>query len=287
MEQLYGHCGISRQNFHQRWRKQCATNEMMIEISDKVRNYRQVKDRRAGSRSLYYNLDVKSQYGIGVTKFEQLMSDYGLTLAPMRVRVVTTKSSLQSWNYKNHVSGLMISNINELVVGDITYIQIAESTFYMFSLIDVYSARIVGYCLSRRMTAQQAKEAFDMWLKLRGKDSLRGCIHHTDGGTQYFSKLYLDALNSCSITISRAENCLENGYAEQRNGLIKHHLIPTISYRSQVALDNEIRRIMNVYNHERKQEKLGWMTPVAFEQKWANHPQRLQKTLYHHPGKPP
>ena len=72
---------------------------MMIEIEMKVKDYRRHKDRRAGSRNIYYNLDIKSQYGMGVTKFERLMSKYGLTLLPLRVRVMTTKSCCQSWNY--------------------------------------------------------------------------------------------------------------------------------------------------------------------------------------------
>ncbi|MBK8748648.1 MAG: hypothetical protein IPM04_12515 [Saprospiraceae bacterium] len=38
------------------------------------------KDANAGSRTLYYNLNIKEQYNIGVNKFEKLMSDYGLIL---------------------------------------------------------------------------------------------------------------------------------------------------------------------------------------------------------------
>lgn len=33
------------------------------------------------------------------------------------------------------------------------------------------------------------------------------------------------------------------------------------------GLYSEIKRIIRIYNHERKQEGLGWLSPVEFEKK--------------------
>ena len=106
------------------------------------------------------------------------------------------------------------------------------------------------------MRADEAKQAFDMWVKLRSVKALESCIHHTDGGSQYFSRLYLNAIDSLKIKMSVAKNCLENGYAEQRNGLIKHHLLPTIDLSKGKSLSKQMARIFERYNHLRKQEKL-------------------------------
>lgn len=273
MEDLYGWLGISRQAFSQSLLRQQAEQGLMKEIEVEVREYRINKECRAGSRSLYYNLNIKDKYDIGVTKFEQLMSEYGLTLLPLRVRVVTTQSDKQSWNYKNLTNGLVINGINQVVAGDLTYVFIGEYLFYVFLLTDLYSAHVVGMSVSNRMRAEDALVALQAWKHLRGEDNLKGCIHHTDGGSQYFSKLYLKALGQiegCQVSVART--CLENGYAEQMNGLFKNHFLPLARTQYLEILRKEMKGIAYFYNYERKQERLGWKTPVAFEQYVGNLP---------------
>ncbi|MBP6398861.1 MAG: hypothetical protein KA340_13335, partial [Saprospiraceae bacterium] len=144
MEQAYKYVGITRQGFHEKIKRHEKEKELISSIELHVNKYRKEKDRRAGSRSLYYNLGMKSKFKIGVTRFEQIMSENKLCLAPLRIKIVTTKSDLQSWNYTNLINGKSICNINQVVAGDLTYVFIGTSLFYVFSLQDLYSNRIVG-----------------------------------------------------------------------------------------------------------------------------------------------
>jgi len=280
MESLYRFAGISRQGFHQAVSRLEKDRGMLRKIECLVKEYREHKDRRAGSRSLFYNLNIKSRFNIGINKFERVLSINGLSLLPLRIRVVTTQSSMQSWNYSNLVNGLTINDINQVVVGDLTYVYIGGARQYLFCLTDVYSSRMVGYHIGYSMRSVDAKIALVKWKKLRGKKNIEGCIHHTDGGSQYFSALYLGELKQLEVKVSRSENCLRNGYAEQRNGLLKHHLIPTIKMGSLYELDKEMERIMYIYNYERKQERLGWLSPVDFENKIARTNEKPELNLY-------
>lgn len=279
MEGFYRLCGISRQGFMQGRERLVATEKVMKAIEKEVSVYRSNKDRRAGSRSLYYNLSIGLRYGIGVNKFERLMSRYGLTLVPMRVRVVTTHSSSQSWNYSNLAEGLVIDGINQLVVGDLTYIYMGTDLYYLFVLTDVYSSRIVGYHLGKRMRKEEACLAQQQWLDLRSIEQLEGCIHHTDGGGQYLSKVYREQMEGVRVSISK--NCLDNGFAEQRNGLLKHHLLPTMKNGNLNHLLKSIGEIMYFYNHERKQENLGWLTPVGYEKFCSEQTEPPKMRIYH------
>lgn len=280
MEDLYHYCSISRQGYFQARLRYEQELQMMEAILKIVRSYRVRKDARAGSRSLHQNLNIKSQFGLGINKFEQLMSAYRGSLMPLRTRIITTKSCPRSKRYLNLANGLVISNINELVVGDLTYLVIGKSRYYLFCLTDVYSCRIVGYCLSQRMRATEAYEALRQWWRLRGEDALVECCHHTDGGSQYFSNLYLRQMEKMKLCISVVRNCLENGYAEQRNGLIKHHLLPTLKGFSTSNLQKEFEKLIYFYNHERKQEGLDWRSPVAHEAYIKTLADRPKKKLY-------
>lgn len=265
MERFYDLHHISRQGFSQAVIRLDEEQKMMSRIKDLVKSYRLKNDRRAGSRSLYYNLKIRILFGLGVNKFERLMSSYKMTLAPLRMKVVTTKSCYQSWNYPNLCNGLKINGINQLVVGDLTYLAIGRNRYYLFCLTDVFSARVVGYEVSTRMRKEEAQAAMNRWITVRGRKKLKQCIHHTDGGTQYFSKKYLKEIDKIEAQISVARSCLENGYAEQKNGVIKNHLIPTTDCDTEQGLRKAMDRIIYIYNHERKQSGLGWKSPVEFE----------------------
>lgn len=280
MEAIYKYVGISRQSYFQSKHRLEKQERMVNEIRRLVEAYRFGKDRRAGSRSLYYNLNIKDRYDIGVSTFERLMSSQRLTLAPLRVRIVTTKSDLQSWNYEDLTPGLIVDGINQLIVGDLTYVGIGKDMYYLFCLTDLYSARIVGHHLGSRMRAKEARCALDRWIRLRGKSALHKCIHHSDGGAQYFSKEYLSKVQACEVRISVSKNCLDNGYAEQRNGFIKHHLIPTIHLQEGRNLQTKMDEMINYYNCERKQEALGWESPVSYEEKWQNNHLRPLLKMY-------
>lgn len=282
MQRMYEFYNITRQGFYSASKRLLAETKMMDSISTEIRNYRLKKDRRAGSRFLYYNLNIKSEYKIGVTKFEGLMSAYGLTLLPLRIKVITTQSCLRSWNYNNLCNGLTINGINQLVVGDLTYIAIGKMRYYLFCLTDVFSAKIVGHHISERMRKQEALKAFKMWIKLRREKKLLGCIHHTDGGSQYFSKQYVSEMDDKKLQISVAKSCLENGYAEQKNGIIKNHLIPTINASSKMGIEKELRKSINYYNAERKQENLGWRSPNQFELDIQTNKSSCQIVLHDH-----
>lgn len=266
MRLLYEVAGISRQAHHNGLLAMSNEDEKWRILPDLVKGYRSKYDSRAGSRSLYYNLNIKEVFGVGINKFEQKMAELGLTLRPLRTRVVTTQSSIQSWNYSNLIQGLEVIGINQVVVGDLTYVTVGIHRYYLFCLTDVYSARIVGWSLASDMKADKALEALGMLMRVRGKPSLKNCIHHTDGGGQYFSRVYLKSLNVLGMQISRAENCLENGYAEQKNGYIKHHLLPNVRGETLASVQKQVTKLIDYYNNHRKQEGLGWLSPKDFEE---------------------
>lgn len=266
MQFFYDFLGVTRQAHQQWYTRSNAWHRVISQMVSEVMHYRSTVDCRAGSRVLFYNLAIKERYDIGVTKFEQILSSEGLSLPVVRMKVITTKSSMQSWNYKNLISGLIVHSINQVIVGDITYISHYGLRYYLFTTIDIYSSRIVGWSLSPNMKTERALECLQMTLNCRGESSLKDTIHHTDGGGQYYSGLFLKQALSLGIHMSRAKTCLENGYAEQMNAYMKHHLMPIIKSRTIKGINREMKKLIEQYNNVRKQERLGWLSPVEFEE---------------------
>lgn len=266
MEEIYNILGTSRQGYYQSKAREAKESKMMLQIEQIVSTYRCTKDQRAGSRTLYHNLCIKQSYGLGVNKFERLMSKYMLTLSILRVVTITTRTCSRSKLYTNELNGLDVWDINIVVVGDITYVYKDKTQYYVFTLFDIYSGRMVGIYGGKRMRSIEALIVLRQLIQLRGTKALMKCIHHTDGGGQYFSNKYGAMLSKLQMQYSVASTCLENGYAEQRNGLIKGHFLPLKRGRSENEFNKGLQEIREDYNN-RKQENLGWLSPIKFEEK--------------------
>lgn len=101
---------------------------------------------------------------------------------------------------------------------DITYIRIKDVFYYAVFIIDVYTKKIVGYHVSDNMRAQANIEA----LKMAFKYNTPPLIHHSDRGSQYTYKGYIQLLKTKGVNISMALSAQDNAYAERINRTIKN-----------------------------------------------------------------
>jgi transposase InsO family protein len=155
--------------------------------------------------------------------------------------------------------------INQLWVGDITYVPLVGNRFlYLAMLMDRYSRRIVGWKLSDDMTETLVIAALRR--AIRERQPRTGLIHHTDRGGQYAGKRYREILRraECQQSMSRADNCYDNAFMESCIGTIKMELEMT-EYENMQTASKEIRSYVLYYNTERKHSSLGYLTPAQFE----------------------
>ena len=73
-------------------------------------------------------------------------------------------------------------------VADITYIVIATGFVYLVAILDAWSRRVVGYAIGKRIDARLALAALRAAIAVRRPPA--GCIHHSDGGSQYAAEDY-------------------------------------------------------------------------------------------------
>lgn len=280
MERLYRYLGVTRQALH---KQKKAAEKWDILARETLAKVAQIRKRhpKMGARVMYHTLGIT---GMGINKFKRLISQNNLTVQIKKKRSITTDSR-GSKRYPNLTNGLVLTGINQLIVADITYYRVDNQFFYIFTLKDVYSQRVISLIASDNMKAINAMKAMEDFNDVRGEGPFLLLIHHTDNGTQYDFGPYKDVLLSLGIEISRAKNSLENGSSENLNRLIKHdYLFDHKRIKTVKQLQDELDELKWKLNNERAIKSLGYKTVVEFEEYILSIPEeeRPRKQLYDH-----
>jgi putative transposase len=109
--------------------------------------------------------------------------------------------------------------------GDMSHIWTSEGWLYLAVILDLHSRRVVGWAVSNRMTRDLAIRALDIAVALWQPP--KGCIHHTDRGSQYCSHDYQKRLSQhgFKVSMSGKGNCYDNSMVETFFKSIKAELI--------------------------------------------------------------
>lgn len=223
-----------------------------------------------GSRTISKKLQEEG-FKIGRFKARRLMKSMNLTVKSKKKFKVTTDSKHKLPVAKNLLNRNFKPNAaNKAWGSDITYIWTMEGWLYLAVVIDLYSRRVVGWCIDKRMTKSLVKRALIMAINLRKPSS--GLIHHSDRGMQYASNEYQKLLKSRKfvISMSRKGNCWDNAPVERFFGSLKREWVGDQIYKYRKDAINDVREYISMYyNAKRLHSTLGYMTPMEFERKSA------------------
>lgn len=201
-------------------------------------------------------------------KVRRLMKEDNLICVKKRFKLQNTDSNHGEKIYPNLAKNLEVTDINQLWVADITYIQLSKEFVYLAVMIDVFSRRCIGWDLSRNIDTQLTLNALLKALQTRNKDDLKNLVHHSDQGVQYASMDYVNYLKDIGIQISmsRKGNPYDNAFAESFMKTLKYEEVYLNEYgRFNDALQNIEHFIEEVYNLKRLHSSIGYKSPVDFE----------------------
>ena len=159
---------------------------------------------------------------------------------------------------------------NQKWAGDISYIWTQEGWLYLAVVIDLYSRRVVGWAVSNRMKKDLAIRALKMAINLRQPP--KGCIHHTDRGSQYCSHDYQKLLkqHGFKVSMSGKGNCYDNAVVEAFFKTLKAELVWRQPWYTRRQCELALFQYINgFYNPRRRHSALGYKSPVTFERKAA------------------
>lgn len=220
---------------------------------------------RTGYRMLLHHLNRKGIV-IGETKLRRIIKKFDLQFKHKRKFIATTDSNHDCLVHPNLIQGMTIDNINQVWTADITYIRIANGFIYLAVIMDLYSRKIIGHAISKKIDGKLAIDALNMAIKRRTPP--RGVIHHSDRGVQYLSNNYVDILNDNGfhLSCSRKGNPYDNAWTESLMKTLKYDEIYMGNYETYLdVVENLPYFLEEVYNKKRLHSSLGYVPPEEFE----------------------
>jgi putative transposase len=258
---------VSRSAYYA-WREDevCARKRDDNRLRPMIRSVFWEHRRRYGARRIAVELAARHQ-PCGRRRIGRLMEEMGLVAIQPKSFKPRTTDSRHSLGYSPNllIDAPPPDGINQLWVGDITYVPLFGGDFlYLAMLMDRFSRRIVGWDLQDHLRESLVLAALRAAIALRRPRP--GLIHHTDRGGQYAGVEYRKLLARAGMpqSMSRAENCYDNAFMESCFGTIKTEL-EMEPYPNQHAARKEIPDYIRYYNTRRRHSALGYLTPEAYE----------------------
>ena len=204
---------------------------------------------------------------MGRDRLFKLLGEENLLVKRKRRHIVTSDSDHSLTVYDNLLKAYEMSHAEEIFVSDVTYLRTEEGFCYLAIVADAYSKKIMGKFLSRDMQKTLVLKA--LVEALRNRQYNGRLIHHSDQGSVYCSKSYINALKITNtlISMSGKGRAWENPYAERIIGILKGELGLDQKFETYNDVYEAVEIAVLKYNTIRPHLSCGYLTPQQAHEK--------------------
>ncbi|MFF1417983.1 IS3 family transposase [Streptomyces sp. NPDC058280] len=270
-----------------RWRRAekepCERKRQDAELTGKIRQIHEDSDGIYGSPRVHAVLKREDVH-IGRKRVERLMREAGLAgISPRRRGKGFTRRDPDADLAPDLVRRDFTANTpNRLWVTDLTMISTGEGPLWLSAIRDAFSRRVVGWETSSHADADLVLTSLEYALASRevapGK-----LVHHADHGTQYtFIKLTTRLVRAgIQASMGSVGDSFDNALAENLWMLIKTECVRGRVFDTRAEANLALfEYIDGFYNPRRIQKRLGYLSPIEFEEKhYANQATAEQVNL--------
>ncbi len=236
------------------------------QLLEEIRQLHVQSKERLGSEKTWHMLR-KAGVKCGRHRVARLRRENGIfakrRLAQLRKRAYTMTSPPAPDRLQRDFTAQML---NQIWVGDLTYIRTREGWLYLAVILDLYSRKVIGWSMDS--SPKEAVHTNALKMALTGRRPGAGLIHHSDRGVQYRSRKYLgllakhEAITSMNGTSFPQDNAVaESFFATLKNELVHYETFETRD-EARLAIVDYIEAF---YNRYRIHQSLGYKTPDEVE----------------------
>lgn len=236
------------------------------QLSEKIISIHSRSHSRYGSPRIHQSL-LKDGENIGRNRVIKLMREHSLKAVGKRKFKATTNSRHNKPVADNLVrQRFNVDEPNKVWAGDISYVATDEGWLYLAVVIDLYSRKVIGWSMDKRMTRQLVIDALLAAYWRRKPKQL--VIHHSDRGVQYASSDFQAQLQRLNMIPSMSAKgcCYDNAVVESFFHTLKVELVYQQRFKAREEAKSEIFKFIELfYNSQRLHSTLGYCSPNEFE----------------------
>lgn len=208
----------------------------------------------------------KQGINVGQKRVARLMREHGLRA--VKARMYRTKAFSHAFlkASPNRIMNIELSRINQVWVGDVTYIRMPDGSWqYLSVIMDRFSRRIVAWSLSAKRNADLTIKTLER--AVRNRTNRKDVIFHSDKGIEYIANGFRKKLSDYGIeqSMNRVKQMNDNAHIESFFQDFKTESIKRKTFKTVDQLRSIISAYMRYYNYERSHSMIGYVSPHEFE----------------------
>lgn len=210
----------------------------------------------------------------GIFISERTVTNYMKQLGIKACWVKKTKYTYAKYDITHELKNILEQNFNpdkpnEFWCTDITYIWTNDGFVYLTCIMELFSRKIIAWDLSDSLDADHVVNALNKAI------AQRGCapkVIHTDRGCQFTSELWTKNCKNIELSYSKKHYPWDNACIESFHSLIKREWL----YRYRIRNINHAHSLVfeyinTFYNTTRSHSACGYLSPIEFENQYAQN----------------
>lgn len=258
---------VSRSGFYA-WQRRPASARSLANTSlcEHIKTLHKTSHEAYGSPRIYAALK-QHNISCGRNKVAQLMRQMGIAGRASRLYWRNAGNHAFFQRHDNEKLSMDEPNcINQLWVGDVTFIKTGNGWQFLAVVMDMFSRRIIGWALANHRKASLTCEALQMAIHQRKPKT--GLWFHSDRGIEYAALEYQALLRQYGIqpSMNRPRQCTDNAHMESFFHSFKSEWIHGNKFKGGEDLKVAVKHyIEDFYNPVRLHSGIGYQSPVAME----------------------